>query len=154
MWATSNLRHGHGYSLIELLVALSILAALLGLVTPALDRGKALLGGQRTLRDLHSQLLQARSTAIFEQRTIAVQFSAHGFQSPLRRQPQRLADPWRIADADGVPIADATPLEIRFYPDGSTSGGALQLSDGRRRYRLSVTWLTGRVRIDDPASSS
>jgi general secretion pathway protein H len=38
---------------------------------------------------------------------------------------------------------------IRFYPDGSSTGGRVTLSSGERKYLVDVDWLTGRVSIGD-----
>jgi general secretion pathway protein H len=38
---------------------------------------------------------------------------------------------------------------IRFNPDGSSSGGRIVLADGTRRIAVGVDWLTGRVVIAD-----
>ncbi len=36
---------------------------------------------------------------------------------------------------------------IRFYPDGSSSGGRVILKRGERGYQVGVNWLTGRILI-------
>jgi general secretion pathway protein H len=36
---------------------------------------------------------------------------------------------------------------IRFYPDGSSTGGAVTLSRGETKLRVDVDWLTGSVTI-------
>jgi general secretion pathway protein H len=38
---------------------------------------------------------------------------------------------------------------IRFYPDGSSTGGRITVSSGERQYLVDVDWLTGRVAIND-----
>ena len=38
---------------------------------------------------------------------------------------------------------------IRFYPDGSSTGGRITVSAGERKYLVDVDWLTGRVSIGD-----
>ena len=38
---------------------------------------------------------------------------------------------------------------IRFYPDGSSTGGRITVSSGERKYLVDVDWLTGRVAIND-----
>jgi general secretion pathway protein H len=38
---------------------------------------------------------------------------------------------------------------IRFYPDGSSTGGRITVASGERQYRVDVEWLTGRVTIGD-----
>ncbi len=43
---------------------------------------------------------------------------------------------------------------LRFYPDGSTSGAAIRLSQGRSAYRVDVDWLLGRVSVSkDPGDA-
>jgi general secretion pathway protein H len=39
--------------------------------------------------------------------------------------------------------------DIRFLPDGSSTGGRVELKDGRRRMRIGVDWLNGRVSVGD-----
>jgi len=39
--------------------------------------------------------------------------------------------------------------DIRFNPDGSSTGGRISLADGRRRLGVGVDWLTGRVSVAD-----
>ena len=36
---------------------------------------------------------------------------------------------------------------IRFFPDGSSTGGRVTLSHGSRQYFVDVDWLTGRVSV-------
>jgi general secretion pathway protein H len=38
---------------------------------------------------------------------------------------------------------------IRFAPDGSSTGGWIELSDGRRRLQLGIDWLSGRVTLTE-----
>jgi general secretion pathway protein H len=38
---------------------------------------------------------------------------------------------------------------IRFYPDGSSTGGRITVTFGRTQYLVDVDWLTGRVSITD-----
>ena len=39
--------------------------------------------------------------------------------------------------------------DIRFNPDGSSTGGRIALANGRRRIAVGVDWLTGRVSVAD-----
>ena len=41
---------------------------------------------------------------------------------------------------------------IRFFPDGSSTGGEIVLGDGRSKFHVQVDWLTGRVSILDAAA--
>ena len=39
--------------------------------------------------------------------------------------------------------------DIRFNPDGSSTGGRISLADGQQRIAVGVDWLTGRVSVAD-----
>ncbi len=39
--------------------------------------------------------------------------------------------------------------DIRFNPDGSSTGGRIAIADGKRRVAVGVDWLTGRVSVAD-----
>ena len=39
---------------------------------------------------------------------------------------------------------------IRFYPDGSSTGGRVTIGKDDRKFEIDVDWLTGRVRINQP----
>lgn len=59
--------------------------------------------------------------------------------------------PSRMALDVEVPVAEqlaANVVRVRFFADGSASGGKLVLRDGARRASVSVNWLTGDVRIE------
>ena len=43
----------------------------------------------------------------------------------------------------------ATLGDIRFNPDGSSTGGRIVLADGSRKIAVGVDWLTGRVTVAD-----
>jgi len=43
---------------------------------------------------------------------------------------------------------DDTHGRIRFFPDGTSTGGRLTLTQNQRKYYVVVDWLTGRVKIE------
>jgi general secretion pathway protein H len=54
-----------------------------------------------------------------------------------------------LAFARGIEVAVESPAanvgEIRFFPDGSASGGAVELGNRSGAARLTIDWLTGAV---------
>lgn len=38
---------------------------------------------------------------------------------------------------------------IRFYADGSATGGTITVQGAQRRHRITVDWLTGRIALDE-----
>lgn len=39
---------------------------------------------------------------------------------------------------------------IRFFPDGSSTGGHVTLQQGKRQWQVNVAWLTGAVSVEQP----
>jgi general secretion pathway protein H len=46
-------------------------------------------------------------------------------------------------------VRDERHGAIRFYPDGSSTGGRVTLAAGERKLLVDVDWLTGRVSIKE-----
>lgn len=125
-----------GFTLLEMLVVLAVLALAIALVAGA--------GGPRpeavaraAADHVAAALRTARGRAILEDRTVTVALDAAG-------HALRVGDdaPLRLPPA----LALSGPAVIRFAPDGSSSGGRIVLTGGTRQMAVSVDWLTGRVR--------
>lgn len=128
-----------GFTLIEMIVVLVILALVGGLVlTRAPTRG-----GTTDLRAATSlvagALRVARTRAIAANRAVPVRFDPADAAVQLGADPVRRLPPGiRIAAADRA---------ILFRPDGSSSGGTVDLAGRANTARIAVSWLTGRVAI-------
>ena len=128
-----------GFTLIEMIVVLVILALVGGLVltraptrggTPDLRAATSLVAG--TLR-------VARTRAIAANRAVPVRFDPQDAEVQLGADPVRRLPPGiRIAAADRA---------ILFRPDGSSSGGSVDLAGRANTAHIAVSWLTGRVAI-------
>ena len=78
-----------------------------------------------------------------------VDVTAHRYRvgtGPERRLPPNLSMELLtiVGESRGASIGD-----IRFNPDGSSTGGRITLADGKRRMAVGVDWLTGRVTLAD-----
>jgi general secretion pathway protein H len=140
-----------GFTLIEMVVVLAILGFALALIVgykAPWSRGLELDAGAA---DLAGQLRLARSEAIARNAPVALDLNiaAHRYRlgaGPTRPLPAGL-------DVELLTITgerqDAAAGGIRFYPDGSSTGGRIVLSGGARRVAVGVDWLTGRVAVAD-----
>ena len=119
-----------GFTLLELLVVLAIL----GVVLLVLPPGLGVLPGARlhaSARLLADRLRTARRLAIE---------SGHPQSVPLDT----------IMHPAGSTLLLAPPgAAIRFYADGSASGGRIEIAYGTRSYPVLIDPLTGRVTADD-----
>ena len=146
-----SLGQGYGFSLIELLVALAVMGLALVLIVgyrAPWSRGLVLEG---TAAELASGLRLARSQAIADNRPVAFAFDLAGHRywigaAAPRRLPTALSVGLRTVDGEK---RNPTLGDIRFNPDGSSTGGRIILADGSRRVAVGVDWLTGRVTVAD-----
>ncbi len=136
-----------GFTLVEMLVVLVIVALVMAVVPPLFAGGEARLELAASAREIAAGLRETRSLAIREGRSEAflVDGAAGLFRAgagPVRRLPQGLL--LSVADASDGQARTA----IRFFADGSSTGGRLLLRRGERRSDVTVDWLTGRVALD------
>ena len=144
-----NTRRDAGFTLIELLVVFTILGLALALIAEHGPLRSAALEGKGAASDLAGGLREARAQAIAANRpvSLAVDVVAHRWRidgQPSKPLPSEFAITVLTTKGEvrGEQVAD-----IRFEPDGSSTGGRIGLTDGRRKYDVDVDWLTGNVRV-------
>ena len=140
----------HGFTLIELIVVLAI-AGLIMAVTPAL-LSKAMPGLQlkSTARQLAAGLRFARGRAVVRrtEAVLTLDLEARSVTVSGREGSLSIPDDLDIELVSAVSeLEDETLGHIRFFPDGSSSGGRITLGYRGSGYDLDVDWLTGRVSI-------
>lgn len=141
-----------GFTLLELLVALTIAVGIAALALPNLSSAIALLELKSGARQMASALQTARGRAIAQDGEVAVivdvekrtyQLTGSGETRPV--SPELTL---KLETAD-VEVLSEQVAGIRFFPDGSSTGGRLTLAASGQRYVISVDWLTGRVRVHE-----
>ena len=133
-----------GLTLFEMLVVISIVAlvtvGLPGLLSRDLPRHEA------TMRELSNTLRQARSEAIRDRAEVAVIFDLRRRLYGIGTPQTALADGLSLAVTSGLQVAERGLPTIRFYPDGTSSGGRVELTDSNETGVIEIRWLTGRIR--------
>lgn len=126
-----------GFTLIEMMVVLAVLALVAGIV---LLRGRprsAAVDMQQASSLVSGTLRAARARSIATNRPVPVRFGAGGTTVQMEGGTlERLPADVHAAQGDAV---------IVFRPDGSSSGGRVELAAPGRSAWLEVSWLTGRV---------
>jgi general secretion pathway protein H len=140
-----------GFSLIELIVTLAILGLVLVLITGYRAPWSTALGLRGTAAELASGLRLARSQAIAGNRPVVLDLdlAQHRYRvgdSPPHELPPKLSI--RLLTIAGE-NRGRTNGDIRFNPDGSSTGGRITLAEGGRSVAVGVDWLTGRVTVAD-----
>ncbi|WP_165837595.1 GspH/FimT family pseudopilin [Zavarzinia aquatilis] len=129
-----------GATLIEVMVALAILALAGAIVYPTMDRGFAQMQFRRAAEQLSADLRGARGLALTAGRPVALVLSGDGGGYDPGTGAARRA-------VDGITLS-GTP-RVTFFADGSTSGGAIALvaARGTRRAEVTVDVVTGAVAL-------
>jgi general secretion pathway protein H len=127
-----------GFSLLEMLLVLAILALAATIVVPRLGAGLPGARAELAARLVANAVDELRSLAIRENRAETLRIASGG----------RELSPGRGL-AIALPAGTTATLDresLRFLPDGRTSGGTIRVRGGGREILLDVDWLTGLVR--------
>lgn len=135
-----------GFSLLELLIVLTIAGLAMALVVPSGARMLDAMQSRQAVRDALALLAAARQRAVSSGRAQDV------FVQPAQRRvwtgerEQRLPGDLTLTVHGAAELNREDTGVIRFYPDGGASGGGIDIlrADGSGT-RISVDWLLGRV---------
>jgi len=139
-----------GFTLIELLVVLLLLGVIYALAGPMLDLGTSGIDLKVASRQLAAGLRKARSTAISEGHDAALSLHVDARKFSVTGDPKTYSLPAKVdlvlvaADSEQAGTAAG---DIRFFPDGSSTGGRITISVGESKQHVDVDWITGRVKV-------
>lgn len=134
-----------GFTLIEILVVMVIIALVMGMVATSMSRSVSGAEARAAARNLVASLRYTRARAVLDksEQVFEVNTEERSYLAPGRKQVQL---------PEGVDITVTTARSeitaedvagIRFFPDGGSTGGHIELTVNEREYRINVAWLTG-----------
>jgi general secretion pathway protein H len=140
-----------GFTLLEMLVVIVILALATAVAMPILARPSDSVRVRATARDLINALRLTRAMAIARNAEIAltIDVDRRTFASAAIRTQSfgpdiaaelTFAEPERTARSTGG---------FRFFPDGSSSGGDVRLRLRGGEAKICVNWLTGEAQLGE-----
>jgi general secretion pathway protein H len=146
-----------GFTLAEMIVVLVVLGLALAVALPLGRRSAETAGMEKAAVEIAAHLRNARTRAISRNEEVTVTFDLEG---QLVKADGSRASVIIPADAQLELIAAREEVTgrhaaIRFYPDGSSTGGTIRLHDGNRSIRIRISWLTGLIerRAEDARST-
>jgi general secretion pathway protein H len=139
-----------GFTLIELVVVLGILAVTAAIAMPSLSRpaGDATLIA--TARQIASGMRIAQGSAIRDNadRVLTVDLASRRFWVAGVTAPASIAS--GIVVDIALPereLVTASKARMRFHPDGSASGGSIILRAAGRSIVVELDWMTGHANL-------
>lgn len=133
-----------------MLLALAIAAALTAVavpnLTPLLNRAQL----TAAARDIASGLRYARGQALAGAREAVFELDVNhkAYRVSGRRKPFSLPDGVRLSLYTAEQEAGEEGIgRIRFFPDGSSTGGRVTLETAGKKRLVDINWLTGEVAI-------
>ena len=143
-------RRSSGFTLLELAVVLLILGLVYAMAGPMLGNGSVGLDVKAASRQLAAGLRRARSVAVTEHTEAVLTLDVDGRTFSVSRDPKVYALPKKLVYALVTAESEVTQDKIggiRFFPDGSSTGGRITVSAGDLRQEVDVDWVTGRAHI-------
>ena len=138
-----------GFSLLEVLLVLVMAGIIMGVVATSLSDGPVL---RKSARDVAASLRHARSIAILQQMQVvwsmnieSKEFWTHGNDKGDQRDFHATVSA-KINTAASE-VVSSSQGNIRFFPDGSSTGGSVELTAREQTYKVNVEWISGRVSV-------
>jgi len=137
-----------GFTLLELLVVLALATALIALVPPLIATAIPGTELKASARKVAAGLRLAREEAIRSGRDVAfvLDLEEHSYhiEGAFRRilLPQSLNLRLEVAETE---MNRDQSGAIRFFPDGSSTGGRIILEHDGSGWQIGAQWLTGRI---------
>ncbi|MFM7143696.1 MAG: prepilin-type N-terminal cleavage/methylation domain-containing protein [Alphaproteobacteria bacterium] len=153
----SRLAGAGGFTMLEILIVLVIIAMAAALVAPAIDGGlrarevrSAVRRVAGTLRGLQGQAIQSGKPRR------AVLDASSGQLVPEGAPPVEMAPNVRIGQVGGGEVLADGSVQVTFYPNGSNSGVDVLIGDRElplnEGYVVRLNPLLGMVTVEDPRS--
>ncbi|QWF69919.1 GspH/FimT family pseudopilin [Methylomonas paludis] len=148
-------KSAQGFTLVELIIVLLISVLAFAAVSGNIFSGNVSTKVQAAARDVASALRYAHGAALISHEPIAVIINLDNNsyrisnQSKIYQLPSEIDISVVIAEEEFNQGGDAG---IRFFSDGSSTGGRITLEWGQQLRRIDVNWITGEVSISDTAA--
>ncbi len=141
-----------GFTLFEMLAVILLIALIAGAVAIPISQGLASARVNAASGELAAALRWTRAQAIVKGEEQALEVDTRERHLPGARRPAgaRLPQGMKLGltSAREDNVNDHTG-RIRFFPDGSSTGGRITLQRGQRQWHVNVSWLTGAVAVVD-----
>ncbi len=138
-----------GFTLIEVVAVVALIALAVTLGAVAASRGLASARIQAAGQDLVAALRYTRGQAMITraQQVIEIDLENRTYTAPKRSMVTLPGDMEIRLLTAAEELTGSRKGRVRFFPDGSSTGGRIKLVDGQRAWDIEIAWLTGEIRL-------
>lgn len=139
----------HGFTLFEMLAVIVLIGIAVAAVSIPVTQGLASARVAAASSEMAASLRYTRTQAIVQgnEQRFVVDVRGETYQAPGKPSvglPQGMRMAITSAQEDRI---DDSRAAIRFFPDGSSTGGRITLTRGSREWHVNVGWLTGAISV-------
>ncbi len=138
-----------------MLVVVALIALAATVVSVSVGSGLSGARVKAASRDLVAALRYTRGQAIVkhEQRTLSVDVEQRRYRAPGKSWVELPKDMTMKLFTARSELEEEGVGRIRFFPDGSSTGGHIDLLKDEATWRIEVMWLTGDVKLREGGDS-
>ncbi|RYD15608.1 MAG: type II secretion system protein GspH [Lysobacteraceae bacterium] len=140
-----------GFTLIELIAVVVLLAIVLAIASLSLSKSLESAKVRAASKDLVAALRYTRGQAIVKGKpqVLVLDLEKNSYVAPGKKPVELPKDMvLRLTTAE-TEQTGANSGGIRFFGDGSSTGGHVSVLMGQREWRINVAWLTGEIELDE-----
>ena len=144
-------RH-QGFTLLELMVVLFIMVLGFSMVSINLSSSNNTTAHQQAARDIVSALRYARGMALMTHKETTVNFNLIEHSYRVNNRDKVYTVPETITLTLVTAKSQLTGQDqgsIRFFADGSSTGGRVSLTRGETVWQININWLTGKIELEN-----
>jgi prepilin-type N-terminal cleavage/methylation domain-containing protein len=135
-----------GFTLLELLVTILLMALAVGLVGPAVARNTETVRARADVAGFSAVLRHAREKAIVTRQSHSVVVDPAENRLTVTTGEDEVRETRLLPGRVHVQATPPPALTVRFEPYGTSNGGDFRVTSGAVSYRVTVDATTGRVR--------
>ncbi|MCK9605653.1 MAG: GspH/FimT family protein [Methylomonas sp.] len=148
-------KSARGFTLLELIIVLLISVLGFAVVGSNISSGNQSTRIQAAARDIASAMRYAHGQALMSRQpvSVTVNLDDNSYSISNRGKIYRLDSQIDISvTVAEEEFSEGREASIRFFGDGSSTGGRITLEWGKQLRRIDVNWITGAVAIHDSAA--
>ena len=143
---------GAGFTLIEMIVVLTIIGVMTALIVTNGTRVSPAIHARAAAEEISGALRSARSEALVSNRSVAFTLDMAGRSYQWGQTPhQALSNDLTLSLLTSRELLATSGAvgRIRFDPDGGSSGGRIAINGGGVVWWVGIDWLSGRVSVEE-----